>query len=181
MPKRENYRILMKNLSQHIRFATALLVAAIVLCVAVPASAAVGYRLGDTAPTFTLPSLDGREHSLEELRSNGHVMLVFWAVECVYCYAHIGDFNRLHEQYQGKGLTVAAINVSGEYPKEVEDYATSNGLKYLVLSDRLKNLDVVEAYNVVGTPTIVVVAPSGDIVWRGHTVPDVTKWIKTQP
>ncbi len=163
------------------RLARILFGAALLVCAMAPAIGAPGHRVGDTAPAFTLPSLDGKEHSLEALRSAGHVMLVFWQTECVYCYSHIGDFNRLHEQYHGKGLTVAAINIMGEYPKEVEEYATSNGLKYLVLSDRVKNIDVAEDYHVVGTPTIVVVAPSGEIVWRGHSVPDVSKWVPTQP
>jgi peroxiredoxin len=155
--------------------------AALIVCTIAPAFGAVGHRVGDTAPSFTLPSLDGKEQSLDALRGAGHVMLVFWQTECVYCYSHIGDFNHLHDEYQGKGLTIAAINIMGEHPKEVEDYATSNGLKYLVLCDRLKNIDVAEDYHVVGTPTIVVIAPSGEIVWRGHSVPDVSQWIKPKP
>ncbi|KPK39801.1 MAG: hypothetical protein AMJ69_04585 [Gammaproteobacteria bacterium SG8_47] len=157
------------------------LFAGLMLCATAPANAAVGHSLGNTAPSFTLPDLEGNQRSLDELRGAGHVMLVFWQTDCVYCYAHIGDFNNLHEQYHDKGLTIAAININGEHPKEVEDYAKSNGLEYLVLCDRLKNLDVVDDYHVVGTPTIVVIAPSGEIVWRGHSVPDVTKWVKPQP
>lgn len=146
--------------------------------VSAPLLAKTGYHVGDTAPDFSLKTLAGDKVSLSSLRSKGHVLLVFWAVECVYCYAHIDDFNALHEKYHGKGLTVAAINVAGEYDVEIAEYVKDNQLKYLVLSDRLNNLDAAEAYHVVGTPTLVLVSPEGKVVFYGYNVPDVSKWIK---
>jgi peroxiredoxin len=148
------------------------------LMVLVSANAKVGYHVGDTAPGFNLKTLKGNKVSLDELRQKSHVLLVFWAVECVYCYAHIKDFNALHDKYHDKGLTVAAINVAGEYDVEVAEYVKDNKLKYLVLSDRLNNLDAAEAYHVVGTPTLVLVSPEGKVVYYGYQIPDVTKWVK---
>lgn len=141
------------------------------------AHARVGYKVGNTAPEFQLKSLDGKLYSLSQLRKNSHVMLVFWAVECVYCYAHIKEFNRAYDQYQGK-LNIAAINVAGEYPLEVAEYVKDNGLKYLVLSERLKNLDVAEKYRVLGTPTVVLVSAEGKVLFYGHKVPALDQWIK---
>lgn len=137
-----------------------------------------GYKTGDIAPAFEIKSLNGEMHSLESLKSQGHVLLVFWATECVYCYAHVGDFKKIHQQYFGKGLTLAAINIGGEYDMEVEEYVRDNQLNYLVLSNRLENLDVAEAYHVFGTPTLVLVSPQGKIVFRGHNIPDINQWIK---
>lgn len=150
----------------------------IILCLSFfQAQAAVGYKVGNTAPEFKLKTLDGRAHSLTNLRKKGHVLLVFWAVECVYCYAHIKEFNHAHEQFKGK-LTIAAINVGGEYPVEVAEYVKDNKLKYLVLSERLNNLDVGESYRVLGTPTLVLVSPQGKVLFYGHRVPDLAKWLK---
>lgn len=157
-------------------FANFLLLA--LLITLAPANAKVGYHVGDTAPGFTLKTLNGNKVSLDELRQKGHVLLVFWAVECVYCYAHIKDFNALHEKYHDKGLTVAAINVAGEYDVEVAEYVKDNKLKYLVLSDRLNNIDAAEAYHVVGTPTLVLISPEGQVVYYGYQIPDVAKWVK---
>ena len=136
--------------------------------------AAVGYKVGNTAPEFKLKSLSGKSHSLSMLRKKGHVLLVFWAVECVYCYAHIKKLNQAHEQYKNK-LTIAAINVAGEYPVEVDEYVKDNKLKYLVLSERLNNIDVGESYNVRGTPTIVLVSPKGTVLFYGHRMPNLEK------
>ena len=132
--------------------------------------AETGHKIGQTAPGFELMSLEGDKVSLESLTRKGHVMLVFWATECVYCYAHIKDFNNLHDKYHDKGLTVAGINVAGEYEKEVREYATGNGLKYMLLAERLNNLDVAEAYNVVGTPTLVLISPDGKVLYYGYQI-----------
>lgn len=147
--------------------------------------AETGHKVGQTAPGFSLKSLGGETVSLESLTQKGHVLLVFWATECVYCYAHIKDFNALHDEYQDKGLTVAAINIAGEYQKEVRTYAEDNGLKYLVLADRLNNIDVAEAYKVFGTPTLVLVNPEGKIEYYGHNLSPISnqlkQWLKEEP
>ena len=142
------------------------------------ARADIGYHVGDTAPGFTLKTLTGKKVSLDSLRQKGPVLLVFWATECVYCYSHISDFNALHDKYHNKGLTVAAINVAGEYDPEVAEYVRDNQLRYLVLSDRLNNIDAANAYHVVGTPTMVVVSPTGKVVYYGYDIPDVRQWLK---
>jgi peroxiredoxin len=138
---------------------------------------AVGLKPGEPAPGFSLKSLGGEQVSLQGLLTKGHVMLVFWETQCVYCYAHIKDFNALQKQYQDKGLTIAAINFLGEYESEVREYVTDNDVQYLVLADRLNNIDVAEAYKVIGSPTIVVISPDGNILSYGHKIPDMAKWI----
>lgn len=149
----------------------------IILCLAFfQAQATVGYKVGNTAPEFELKTNDGIPHSLTSLRKKGHVLLVFWAVECVYCYAHIKEFNRAHDEFKNK-LTIAAINIGGEYPIEVSEYVKDNKLKYLVLSERLKNLDIGESYHVLGTPTLVLVSPKGKVLFYGHQMPNLTKWL----
>jgi len=137
----------------------------------------VGYKVGNTAPEFEINDLNGKSHSLTNLREKGHVLVVFWAVECVYCYAHIKEFNQMHDEFKDK-LTIAAINVGGEYPVEVSEYVKDNQLKYLVLSERLNNLDVSERYHVLGTPTIVLVSPDGKILFYGYRLPKLHRWIK---
>ena len=141
-------------------------------------TSAAGLKIGDPAPAFTLKSLNGPLVSLDNLTGKGHVMLVFWETECVYCFMHIKDFNRLQEQYHDKGLTIVAINFLGEHEEEVREYVNNNHLKYLMLTDRVKNIDVASDYKVFASPTIIVVAPDKKILYYGHKIPDVDQWIK---
>lgn len=136
--------------------------------------AEIGPKLGQTAPGFNLKKLAGGKISLDEMKQKGHVMLVFWEPNCVYCFSHIKEFNALHKKYLNKGLTIAGINFLGEYDEDVAEYVNDNGVKYLMLSDRLNNIDVAEAYKVIGSPTIVVIAPNGKVISYGYTLPDLT-------
>lgn len=138
----------------------------------------IGYKVGQVAPEFKLKSLVGKTFTLASLREKGHVMLVFWAVECVYCYAHVKDFNDLHAKYNNKGLTIAAINIGAEYNDDIAEYVKDNNIKYLILSNRLDNLDAGEAYHAIVTPTMVVVDPKGKVVFYGHSVPKLSEFIK---
>lgn len=142
------------------------------------AQAKTGYHVGDTGADFSLKTLSGEKYSLAQLRQKGHVLLVFWGVECVYCFSHIKELNALHEKYNDKGLTVAAINIAGEYDPQVAEYVSDNKLKYLVLSDRLNNLDVAEAYHVAGYPTFILVSPQGKILFKDNNVPDIARFVK---
>lgn len=138
----------------------------------------IGYKVGQIAPEFKLKSLAGKVFTLADLRKGGHVMLVFWAVECVYCYAHVKDFNAIYAKYNNKGLTIAAINIGAEYNDDVAEYVKDNNIKYLMLANRLDNLDAAEAYHSIVTPTIVIVAPNGQVAFYGHSVPKLSKFIK---
>ncbi|WP_455206896.1 peroxiredoxin family protein [Kaarinaea lacus] len=138
---------------------------------------AAGLKPGESAPGFSLKSLNGEQITLRDLLAKGHVMLIFWETQCVYCYSHIKDFNALQKQYANKGLTIAAINFLGEYESEVRDYVADNDVQYLVLADRLNNIDVAEAYKVIGSPTIVMIAPDGKVLSYGYQIPNVATWI----
>ena len=135
-------------------------------------------KIGSTAPDFTLPDHKGVKYSLADLRKKGHVMLIFWAVECVYCYAHIKDYKAIHKKYDGKGLTLVGINIAGEYPEDVAEYVKDNAIPYITLADRLNNLDVAEAYKAIVTPTYAVISPAGKIVYHGYEIPNLEKLIK---
>jgi len=136
---------------------------------------------GQAAPGFNLKTLNGNTVTLQQLSRKGPVMLVFYETQCVYCYAHIGEFNALHDKYHLQGLSILAINYTGEYIADIKDYAKDNGLKYTVIADKLPSIDVAEAYHVVGSPTIVVVDTHGKVVYYGYKLPpDITKWLKAK-
>ena len=143
------------------------------------AHAETGHRVGQTAPVFTLKSLDGPEIFLDKLLKKGHVLLIFWETQCVYCFSHIQEFNSLHDQYNNNGMTVTAINIAGEHVDEIREFKKENGLKYLLLADRVRNIDVAETYHVFGSPTLFLISPGGIILFKGHKLPDIAKWVKT--
>jgi len=144
-------------------------------------SNAAGLKAGMDAPSFDLKNLQGKQVSLKSLQEKGLVMLVFWGPDCVYCYMHIQEFNDLHEKHHNNGLSIAAINFRGEYEAEIQEYVNDNNVKYLMLTDQLKNIDVAEKYKIFASPTIILISPKGTILYYGHKVPNVLKWLAQKP
>lgn len=68
--------------------------------------------LGAMAPELDLSDYSGKMVNLSSLR--GKVVLVnFWATWCPPCVAELEWFERVHQDYQGKGLVIMAISVDG--------------------------------------------------------------------
>ncbi len=63
-------------------------------------------------PKITLMPLAGGE-PVPITSYRGHPVLVnFWATWCPPCRAELPELQRLHEEYAGRGLKVAAVNVN---------------------------------------------------------------------
>lgn len=142
-----------------------------VCCLCFVQTVAAAERIGATAPGFTLRDLQGTPRSLAALRTHGHVLLFFWATDCVYCHALLPEMKRTQTRYGGRGLSVVGINIGAEYREEVAAYVKDYAVNYLTLAERAHNLDVAEAYGVIGTPTLVLISPGGRILYHGHKLP----------
>jgi len=65
----------------------------------------------NTAPDFTLTSLDDSTYTLSNMKENV-VLINFWATWCGPCRMEIPDFNELYNRYNDKGFEVLAISIS---------------------------------------------------------------------
>ncbi len=138
-----------------------------------------GPNVGQVAPDFTLTDLASKKAvSLTQLRKKGYVLALFWSTRCHVCHAMLPAFKKTHKQYKDKNFTLAAINIGYENREQVEDYILQHDVDYLVLNDDSKKARLAQQYALKGTPTIKLIAPSGRIVWSGHRLPDLARWIK---
>lgn len=72
-----------------------------------------GQWVGRKAPGFTLPDLQGKEHSLEDYRGKV-VFLNFWASFCTPCKEEMPSMERLVRQYKDRGLVMIAVSFDPE-------------------------------------------------------------------
>ena len=72
-----------------------------------------GQWVGRSAPTFTLPDLQGAPHSLEGMRGKV-VFLNVWASFCEPCRKEMPSMERLVREYQDRGLVMVAMSVDPE-------------------------------------------------------------------
>jgi len=75
-------------------------------------------------------------------------------------------------------MPVLNLAVITEYNGNVAAYGKDNNIKCLILSNRLDNLDVAEAYHMIVMPTRVLVNPEGNVALYGHSLLDISKFVK---
>jgi methylamine dehydrogenase accessory protein MauD len=114
--------------------------------------------LGDTAPDFELPNLQGQKLTLDALRALGKpVLLLFTDPNCGPCTAMFSDVGRWQDEY-AKKLTVALV--SRGKPEEHAVSASEHGLRNVLLEE---DWEVSDAFGVDSTPSAVLVQPDGTI------------------
>ena len=64
----------------------------------------------ETAPTFDLPGVDRRNHSLDEYADAPVLVLVQSCNHCPYVLAWEGRIDALQREYAGRGIRIVAIN-----------------------------------------------------------------------
>jgi peroxiredoxin len=120
----------------------------------------VGQITGKDAPDFTLPTIDGKQVKLSDLRGKA-VLVNFWATWCGPCKLEIPWFLDLQKQYGSQGLVILGIAMD-DNPEVVPKFAQEMKIDYPVL---IGNEQVAEQYGgVEGLPATFYVNREGKIV-----------------
>jgi peroxiredoxin len=122
----------------------------------------VGPAVGDRAPDFTLPDLQGKQVSLHQFL--GHpVLLHFWAVDCTTCQAEQADYLQAIHELGAHAPTILAVDAWGESADYVAPYVAKHRLPGAVLIDPPHSV-FDGLYQGQGTPTTVYIDREGVIV-----------------
>ena len=92
-----------------------------------------GPQVGDLAPGFTLPDLEGRIHGLDDLRGRV-VVLNYWATWCPPCVDEMPSLQKLHEALDAKGLSVVAVSVDERF-EDIKRFVETFELTFTILHD----------------------------------------------
>ncbi len=132
-------------------------------------------RVGDRAPDFELPGIDGETHSLSDLlAANKAVAVVFSCNHCPYVRAWEDRIVKAQADYGDRGLAIAAVNANDatKYPEDsfdsMRERAAERGFNFLYLHD--ESQAVARAYGAERTPEIFLLDAAG--VVRYHGAPD---------
>ncbi|SRR6266566_3056650 len=97
-----------------------------------PAPPAIGATIVD----FTLPDVDGKDHSLSSLKGKNGSVLIFIAVQCPVSNAYNERMEKLAQDYKARGVNVIGINAnSTESAADVKRHAAEKGLTFPILKD----------------------------------------------
>jgi thiol-disulfide isomerase/thioredoxin len=111
------------------------------------------------APDFTLSALDGTTYTLSQL-SDGWVIINFWATWCAPCVEEMPLFQQITDDY---AVTILGVNMREEMA-EVQAFIEQHNIRYPILLN--PDDDTLIAYNVVGLPQTLIIAPGGELVYR---------------
>lgn len=90
--------------------------------------------VGDKAPDFALPGVDGRQILLDDLLRQGPVVLTFYRGGwCPYCNLQLRAYQAALPEFAALGARLVAV--SPQLPDNSLDTAEKNGLTFDVLSD----------------------------------------------
>ena len=125
----------------------------------------------ETAPTFTLPGVDGREHSLDEYAVAQVLVLVQSCNHCPYVLAWEGRIDALAREYADRGVRIVAVNSNDAeaYPADSFDamveHAREAGYSFDYLYDESQEL--ARALNSERTPEAFVFDADRRLVYHG--------------
>ena len=98
----------------------------------VPAPPAIGAMIDE----FSLPDVNGQEHTLKTLKGKNGTVLIFIAVQCPVSNAYNDRMEKLAQDYKDKGITVIGINAnSTEDAAAIKAHATEKHLTFTILKD----------------------------------------------
>ncbi len=112
------------------RFAVAAVLA--VAC-ALPTAALAVPKVGQPAPPFSLPTVDGKMLTLASLKGKP-VYLNFYATWCGPCNDEAPVIGKLSAKFKSRGLTVLGVNEL-ENPQKAKEFLTKYHLAYNAVVD----------------------------------------------
>lgn len=126
---------------------------------------AVKLNIGDPAPKFSAPALDGKNHEFPAAFAGKPLVIRFWADWCKYCEGEMKAIETVYQRQKDKGLGIVAINTGQDKPT-VAAFIQKIAVTYPALLD--EQSAIAKRYGVVGLPTTYFVDAQGVI--RGKII-----------
>lgn len=142
----------MKNLFNTLLFAA---------FVALSVTAQSGYNIGDTASDFSLMGVDGKTHSMADMKDAKGFIVVFTCNHCPYAVMYEDRLVALQTEFGPKGYQVIAINPNDPEVKPDDSFesmkvrATEKGFNFPYLMD--EGQKIYPVYGATKTPHVFLV------------------------
>lgn len=110
---------------------------------------AVGVKVGELAPDFTLTDLEGNSVTLSEYR--GKVVFInFWATWCPPCRAEMPEIEAVYQEYKDKGVVVIGVDIL-EPEDVVREFVEQGGYSWIFVLDATGAVS--DDYKITAIPT----------------------------
>ena len=136
-------------------------------------------EVGETAPDFTAPSIDGSNVTLsQELSKNTVTLLDFWAAWCRPCRIENPNLVRLYKEYNEDGFNIIGVSLDrtkDQWEKAVED---DNLLWTQVSNLNFWNDPIARRYSIRAIPQSYLIDKEGTVIGKNLRGNDLEEKIK---
>lgn len=115
---------------------------------------------GNTAPGFSLKSLDNKEYALADLLKRGPVVAAFFKISCPVCQFTFPFLERLYKSYGGSDVTF--VGISQDDARSTKSFAAEYGVTFPLVMDE-KDYPASSAYGLTNVPTIFLIDTDGTV------------------
>jgi peroxiredoxin len=128
--------------------------------------------LGETAPPFDLPGVDGRNCALNDFTDAKAFVVVFTCNHCPYAIGSEERIKAFHRDYAAQGVALVAINSNEteNYPTDsfehMKERAKEQDFRFPYLRD--ESQDVARAYGALRTPHFYLFDAGRRLVYTGR-------------
>lgn len=129
-------------------------------------------QIGQAAPDFSLPGVDGKTHSLASFKDARLLIIVFWCNHCPYVIGSEARLSQFVSDYSGMGVRVVAINSNETQGHPTDSFehmierAKEKSYAFAYLRDNSQ--DVARAYGALRTPHFYVFDESRKLRYTGR-------------
>lgn len=120
-------------------------------------------NIGAQAPDFTLPTVDGGEFRLSDLRGK-IVLLDFWASWCGPCRGELPNVKKIYEKHHADGLEVVGISLDKDRDKWLKAIEEEELPWIQVSSLQAFDCAVAKQYSIQAIPRLFIIDREGKII-----------------
>jgi peroxiredoxin len=128
--------------------------------------------LGQQAPDFSLPNIDGKTVSLADFAGKRGLLVIFMCNHCPFVIHLRSALAAFGKEYQAKGLGIVGINSNDisrhpdDSPERMKQEATSAGYSFPYLFD--ESQEVARTYGAACTPDFFLFDSNQRLAYRGQ-------------
>jgi len=116
---------------------------------------------GTRAPSFTLPTVQRKQVSLDDALRQGPVVLAFFKVSCPVCQYAFPLIERLYRANPSADVTM--VGISQDNLRDTQAFLREYDVTFPVALDDPAKYAVSNAYGLTNVPTLFYIAPDGEI------------------
>ena len=120
---------------------------------------------GEPSPKFAYKDVNDKLIKLDDLKGK-YVYIDVWATWCAPCMGEIPHLKKLEADYHDKNIAFVSISVDNKkaYDKWKQVVADKQLKGYQLFADKSWESDFIQAYQIMGIPTFILIDPQGNIV-----------------